>query len=620
MSARVPSRAVYLDLAPDAVFGVFHDRAPGSRSETGVLICPPWGWDEVTAYRSLRDWAELLAEAGHPALRIDLPGTGDSAGAAGDPERLAGWSAAVVAGVAWLRATAGCARVAVIGLGLGGLAVGKAIAEGADIDDLVLWATPTSGRTYLREARAFASLQTSRYSLGGEPEPQMLPDGWLEIGGFVLSAETIEDLGSLSLTSLELGRLRRVLLLERDGIAVDAKLQKHLEEAGVDVTVAPGPGWGAMCFHPERYASPVAVFERVGAWLDAAPAPAGSPAAQAGSTVARAQKSLDETEFDVDGRRVRETALVIDLPIGRITGVLAEPVERSPSPLGAVFLNAGAVRRIGPNRMWVEAARRWAARGIPSIRLDLEGIGDSDGDPNRWGYDKEFYTERTGDQVRAAVDVLELRAGVHRIMLVGLCSGAYWGFHQAERDERVTSAVLLNARQLIWDPELEARRAARKVEGMLRPSTWGRILRGEVAPAAAWAVASALGKRVGRAAIRAPRRLLRAATAGRAVDPMDTTLDRLQAKHTRVVIAFSGDEPMAAELRADGLFRRLDRWPNVAHRELPGLDHTFRPIVAQAAVQDLLDEELEAELGRVVEPSGRGSQAPTGRHVELHGG
>ena len=60
---------------------------------------------------------------------------------------------------------------------------------------------------------------------------------------------------------------------------------------------------------------------------------------------------------------------------------------------------------------------------------------------------------------------------------------------------------------------------------------------------------------------------------------------------------------MASELRADGLFERLDRWPNVTHREMPGLDHTFRPIVAQTAVQELLDEALEIELGRLDAPS-----------------
>ena len=45
-----------------------------------------------------------------------------------------------------------------------------------------------------------------------------------------------------------------------------------------------------------------------------------------------------------------------------------------------MLLNSGAVRRIGPQRMWVEAARRWAALGVPTLRFDVVGVGDSDGD------------------------------------------------------------------------------------------------------------------------------------------------------------------------------------------------------------------------------------------------
>jgi alpha/beta superfamily hydrolase len=33
--------------------------------------------------------------------------------------------------------------------------------------------------------------------------------------------------------------------------------------------------------------------------------------------------------------------------------------------------------------MWVEASRRWAALGVATLRIDLEGIGDADGDAGR---------------------------------------------------------------------------------------------------------------------------------------------------------------------------------------------------------------------------------------------
>lgn len=618
MTAAVRARPLYLDVAPDPVFGIFHESAGRARAETGVLVCPPWGWDDVTSYRARRAWADHLAAAGFPTLRVDLPGSGDSGGFPGDPDRLAAWSGAIASAAAWLRDAAGCKRVALIGLGLGGLVAGKAIAEGVRIDDLVLWATPTSGRSFLREARAFSQLQSSRYSLNGDAEPSPLPDGWLEVGGFVLAASTIQALEPLSLTALPLGAIQRALLLERDGIGVDAKLQRHLEDAGVEVTVGPGPGWGAMSFHPERYAPSVAVFERVGAWLATAPGAAVAPKAARASRAAGPRRtaatpvkgpaSRQDIEIAVGDARVRETPLMLDFAHGQLLGVLTEPVGGPRSTLCAVFLNAGAVRRIGPNRLWVEASRRWAARGVPSLRVDLEGIGDADGDASRFVDVGEFYTPELGAQVQAVLDALEERGSGRRFVLVGLCSGAYWGLHTAAGDERVAAAFLLNPRALIWDPELETRREARKVQALLRPGSWRKILGGGVEAArlraVARGVARAMARRARLAAIRSLGRVARRGRQVGAANQLDHALDRLRDTGTRVVIAFSADEPLQAELEEDGLLARIDRWPNVSLRDLPGRDHTVRPIAAQAGVLELLDRELAIELGRAVDATG----------------
>ena len=101
----------------------------------------------------------------------------------------------------------------------------NAVAGGAPIDDLVLWAVPASGRRLVRELRAFASLYTVEIDpvyAPDEPtaEPEQLSDGSLEVSGFLLSASTVEALGALDLAALRLPDHpgRRVLLLERDGI------------------------------------------------------------------------------------------------------------------------------------------------------------------------------------------------------------------------------------------------------------------------------------------------------------------------------------------------------------------------------------------------------------------
>jgi len=599
MSAPPPERAVYLDVEPDPVFGLLHAPA-GAPLATAVLIAPPWGWEAVASHRSLRAWAQHLARAGHVTLRFDLPASGDSGGAPGDASRLEAWVGAITAAADWLRADSGCGRIATLGLGLGGLVAGKAIADGARIDDLVLWAAPARGRAFVREQRAFSKLQASRLTPSEEPERYGLPDGWLEAGGFVLAAETIDALEHLDLRSLRTGALARALLLQREGAGIDTRLRLHLEQAGIDVTVGPGYGWEAMVFHPERPQAPDEVFARVSSWLAQAPEPGAAAVPRA-----RPSAAASETVLEIDGARVRESSLTVQRPAGRLVGVLAQPVDAPQAGLCTVFLNAGAVRRIGPNRIWVEAARRWAARGVPALRIDLEGIGDADGDANRYRDVTEFYVPELVDQVTSVLDVLQARGVGDRFLLAGLCSGGYWAFQAAVREERVSAAVLVNSGALVWDNDLVSRRDGRRVARLRKLDWWRRILRGEVTVARMRAIARAYAQDVVRRRLRSRRTLDNS--------PVETNiergLDRLRDAGTKLALAFSGDEALHIELVEDGVVAGLERWPNVELASLPGSDHTLRPIVAQRAVHAFLDRQLACELARAGERSPQPSEA-----------
>ncbi len=580
------ARPVYLENGNGPVFGMFHAAAGGSQSSTAVLMCGPWGWDEVASYRSRRAWADFLSERGHPVLRIDLPGTGDSGGSPHEPDLVGSWTRAIAAAASWLAAQPGVARVAVIGLGLGGLLAAASIGDGVPIHDLVLWAAPSTGRAFSREQRAFAALQGTRLDAAEHAGPGPEPAG-LEVGGFLLSTDTAAALGRLELGAMARGRLDRVLLLDRDGMAVDGPVRAHLEHLGVDLTVASGRGWTDMVFHPEQYAPPLDVFAEVEDWL--ALAPVGLTREAAVNLI----EAADHAELP-DGRaRIRETPVRIDQPFGQIFGVLAEPVDLARSTACAIFLNAGAVRRTGPNRLWVEASRRWAAAGMPVIRMDLEGIGEADGDPARYRDVGNFYTAEFGAQVPAILDVLEARGLGPRFVLVGLCAGAYWAFNTGAQDRRVVEAIIVNPRAMVWDLELLTRREARKVKRLRQPDLWRRLLRGDVTGARILEVSRALAATAARTVVRAPARLHKGRSSP-VEDPAITRLDSLRDHGTRVVLAFSGLEPVYDELAADGILDQLGRWPNVVLEELPGSDHTLRPLVAQRALHALLERELDA--------------------------
>jgi alpha-beta hydrolase superfamily lysophospholipase len=486
-----PVRHIYLSTDCHTLFAALHVPEFHDPAKAAVLVCSPWGWDDVASYRTRRAWAQRLAQAGHPTLRFDLPGTGNSSGSPRDPDQLDGWVSAVRAAAAWLRDSSDSSRVAALGLGLGGLLAMESLDRGAEIDELIIWAAPLTGHAFVREVKTFSRLQAWHTATGPDHGKPDLPDGWIEASGFVLSSETLDALRSLNPDPTSGSRPRRALLLGRYGVEAYGGLSERLMDAGAEVEVASGSGWGAMVSHPERSQLPREVVEKVERWLtagDRSALPEGvkSPVdSRPGSVV-----ETSEIELKVDGRSVCEAPLTVKLPFGRTFGILAKPFEDAVPDLCAVYFNAGAVRSVGPNRMWVERSRAWAARGVPTLRLDLEGIGEADGDPAGVPSPAEYFASKYELQVKAVLDALAEREPGARFIAVGLCSGAYFAYRAALRDERIQAALLINPGALVWRPELLTEREARKASRLFERKWLTKLIRGEVG----WVKLSALGR------------------------------------------------------------------------------------------------------------------------------
>lgn len=608
MSAADATRAFYLTSGTDPIHALF-DQAQGRAAPSagaaspGVLLCPMFGNDDLCAYRARREWAKQLAAAGYAALRFDLPGTGDSGGGPYDPERLDAWTDALSSAASWLR-ECGHDRVSVVGIGLGGLLAVRALAHGASIDDLVLWSVPAGGRALVRQLRALSQLEASA-ARAEEAEVPPRADGALACAGFVLSAETVAALEALDLTELEFPDAsgHRVLLLSRDGMLADARLRAKLEQSGATVTFAPGPGYGAMVTPPQRSCSPLEVFATVEEWLGAADAPVVSAASAAAgprrlaTTAPHAEHAAASAEMTIGRARVRETPMTLESGRGDIVGVLAEPEE--PLALCAVLLNAGAIRRIGPGRMWVELARRWAARGVPTLRVDLAGIGDADGELESLRADDGFYVPNFVGETLTVLQALAERGLPQRFVLAGLCSGAYWAMHAALADDRVLGAYMVNPRALFWNAHLSHVRNARNIRKAAHASTWRKLMRGQITAqrgqSIAHAVSVALGTMPGRAW--ASRR-----AAGEAND-LEGALERLERSGTDLLAAFTAREPLLEELERTGGLARMARRPNVRIERIPGplASHTLEPIALQRSVHAVLDQALSHQLRRLAE-------------------
>jgi pimeloyl-ACP methyl ester carboxylesterase len=589
-------RPAYLQGAYDPFLCIYHAATQSAAgAQSGAIICPPFGWEEMSSFRARRAWAQALAARGVATVRLDLPGAGDSGGYPADADRLEAWTDALDVAAKWLRRETGCPRVVAICIGVGGLLAYGAAAAGAPIDDFIFWGTPARGRTFIREASVFGRMEVAQQAKGeGAGQRAELPPDWLAAGGYVISAQTRAALEALDVDAqtLPAAAQRHALLLDRDGMRVDERLRGALERQGVAVETMPGEGFGKMMVEPQFARIPTEVIERTNDWVLALenppePEPEPEPALALGEQ--SPQPSAEARVLAPDGTPLRESFFTIANPSGTMFAVLSEPLGERVE-LAALFIG-GTGHRIGPNRMWVEAARRWAARGVPSVRLDVTGTGDAEGAladdvPG-------LYTGDYIEQLDLALRALAERGLPRRVIVVGLCASSYWTIQVAARPEHEVLPFMLNAKRFVWDERRYTEHMARHYLGGLTQATnWKRVLRGELSLAGARKI---LSRRL-LGAIEVLRGERNSKTAhGIAVDEL---LDGLRDRGLQALIVFTGRESLAEEFEREGRQKRMERWPNVTIEQVPGRDglHTLKPIWLQRRVHELLDEGLEREL------------------------
>ena len=121
-----------------------------------------------------------------------------------------------------------------------------------------------------------------------------------------------------------------------------------------------------------------------------------------------------------------------------LSGILTEPDGPATGP-AVLLLNAGLLHRVGPHRLNVVLARRFAAAGLPSLRFDNSGLGESE--PRR----DELTLEQS--MLAEGIEAMNFLAGAgvaERFVPMGLCAGAEQSQRLAHEDPRVVGAVLID--------------------------------------------------------------------------------------------------------------------------------------------------------------------------------
>ncbi|MFO7870582.1 MAG: alpha/beta hydrolase family protein [Kiritimatiellia bacterium] len=164
-----------------------------------------------------------------------------------------------------------------------------------------------------------------------------------------------------------------------------------------------------------------------------------------------------------------------------VRGVLHCPdTAQDGSRAGIVFLHGWSGCRLGPHRMFVKAARRFAQEGFYCLRIDFRGRGESGGITPA-----VTIPDMIEDTGRAA-SYLASETDCGGVILLGICSGSKAAIGAAVRGTRAGALVL-------WSPEAMGRlkshsAGARKTAGAFAaylrkfkdPAAWRKLLLGRV--------------------------------------------------------------------------------------------------------------------------------------------
>ncbi len=563
-------------------FGWIHESPV--QGDTAVLICAPLGYEFVCAHRGMRVLAETLAAAGLSAMRFDYDGVGDSAGSEHDANRVGAWLLSMRAAERVLRERTGASRIIILAFRVGCALALEALPDMPSVAQLVFVA-PLSGTTFVRELQAFAKL-------GSPPDELEWTDEGAQVAGYWMSRDALEGLRQLGKRTHTAESLR-MLVIPRDDIPQDdPRMTAQLSRCGIVPDVRNANGYEMLMADPHKSEVSATLRNAVVSFCTEH-ASLEEPASR---DVVRPIVQTASATIGSDDIAVREIVARVGADLLGVRTVPKNGVK-SGTPL-IVMLNAGAVHHIGVNRSHVILARQLAQRGTSSIRLDLEGLGDSAvGDD---AVAPRLYSTRS---LQTLVTTLTALRDERKIVVIGLCAGAYSAYHAALQ-QQVDGVILINPQTFSFKEgdtlDVASSRSVYKdaasVRGsMLQLSSWKRVVQGRVDVARSVRIVAHQG-------------WLRTRTKGSQVlttlgiiqtTDVERKLTKLADLQTKTHFIFSKSDPGLDYLDEvlSGRTQALIDKEVVELSIIEGADHTFTPRGTQDVLLRLITDWLADKFG-----------------------
>ncbi len=133
---------------------------------------------------------------------------------------------------------------------------------------------------------------------------------------------------------------------------------------------------------------------------------------------------------------MKEVVYIIN---NQLVGVYTESEILSSKRPTILFLNSGLLPHVGPYRLYVKLARKFAKMGFNCFRFDLSGIGDSEKHK-----DSRLYQVQHQSDITDVIDYLQKERKDEQFIVLGICTGADNAHQTMVRDDRVVGAVSID--------------------------------------------------------------------------------------------------------------------------------------------------------------------------------
>jgi uncharacterized protein len=120
-------------------------------------------------------------------------------------------------------------------------------------------------------------------------------------------------------------------------------------------------------------------------------------------------------------------------------GIISKSATSASQSLGVLIVVGGPQYRAGSHRQFVQLARHLAGAGFATLRFDVRGMGDSEGQTRHF--------EQLDDDIASALGAFQTACPhIQRIVLWGLCDAASASllYLYRQRDPRIAGLSLLN--------------------------------------------------------------------------------------------------------------------------------------------------------------------------------